>query len=237
MFPMTVVNRDKTLPRVAIAIVVINVLVFLWEMSIDAQGKGLLDAALKNYGLEVCQIGVQSFGTTVLDTFRSLFLHQSAGHLLGNMWFLFLFGGLVEKFIGSVKFVGLYIALGYLATITHVVFGNTICTTANTGVIIGASGAIAGVMGAFLFLYPSAKVRTLVGLIKPFTWSINIPAFMFLGYWLTMDILSQIGWLGVTTNVAHWAHIGGFLAGFAILFVVGFFKPVPKADPLEHLLD
>jgi len=237
MFPVTVVNRDKTLPRAAIAIIVINVLVFLWEMSIDAQGKGFLDAALKNYGLEVCQIGIQSFGTTVLDTFRSLFLHQSAGHLLGNMWFLFLFGGLVEKFIGSAKFVGLYVAFGYLATIAHVVFGNTVCSPDNTGVVIGASGAIAGVMGAFLFLYPAAKVRTLVGLIKPFVWSINIPAFMFLGYWLTMDVLSHIGWLGVPTNVAHWAHIGGFLSGFAILFVVGFFKPVPKPDPLEHLID
>ena len=237
MFPVTVVNRDKTLPRAAIAIIVVNVLVFLWEMSIDAQGEGFLSAALKNYGLEVCQIGVQSFGTTVLDTFRSLFLHDGVGHLLGNMWFLFLFGGLVEKFIGSAKFVGLYIVFGYLATIAHVVFGNTMCTVDNTGVVIGASGAIAGVMGAFLFLYPAAKVRTLVGLIKPFVWSINVPAFMFLGYWLMMDVLSHIGWLGVATNVAHWAHIGGFLAGFAILFVVGFFKPVPKADPLEHLID
>lgn len=237
MFPLTVVNRDKTLPRATITIIVINVLVFLWEMSVDAQGQGFLDAALKNYGLEVCLVGTQSFGTTFLDTFRSLFLHASAGHLLGNMWFLFLFGGLVEKFIGSAKFVGLYIVFGYLATIAHVVFGNTLCSVDNTGVVIGASGAIAGVMGGFLFLYPSAKVRTLVGLVKPFTWSINIPAFMFLGYWLTMDVLSHIGWLGVPTNVAHWAHIGGFLAGFATLFVVGFFKPVPKPDPLQHLME
>lgn len=126
---------------------------------------------------------------------------------------------------------------GYLATLAQVVFGNTICSADNTGVIIGASGAVAGVMGAFLFLYPGAKVRTLIGLIKPFVWSINIPAFMFLGYWLAMDLLSGIGWIGVKTNVAHWAHVGGFLAGFALLFVIGFFKPVPKADPLEHLIE
>ena len=237
MFPMTVVSRNKYLPKAVIGIIVINVLVFLWELSVNAKGDGFLQAALQNYGLEVCKIGEQSFGTTLLDTFRSLFLHDSAGHILGNMWFLFLFGGMVEKFLGSVKFVGLYILFGFLATFAHVVLGSTVCTITNTGVIIGASGAVAGVMGAFLFLYPSAKVRTLIGLIKPFVWSINIPAFMFLGYWVAIDLLGEIGWIGVETNVAHWAHIGGFLAGFAILFVIGLFKPVPKPDPLEHLVD
>ena len=237
MFPLQVVGRNKFVPKATYAIIAINVLVFLWELSVQGQGMEYLEAALQKYGLEVCMIGIQPLGTTFLDTLRSMFLHGSFGHILGNMWFLFIFGGLVEKFLGSVKFFGLYLGFGYLATIAHVVLGSTICTVDNTGVVIGASGAIAGVMGAFLFLYPKARVRTMIGLFRPFVMSRNIPAFFFLGYWLAMDLLQEIGWIGVETNVAHWAHIGGFIAGFVILFFVGFWKPVPKPDPLEHLVD
>ena len=237
MFPLTVVGRDKSLPKVTIAIIVINILVFLWELSVDAQGEGFLKAALQNYGLEVCKIGEQPLGATTLDTFRSMFLHSSLAHVLGNMWFLFLFGGFVERYLGSIKFVAAYLSIGALATIAHVVFGNIVCTVADTGVVIGASGAIAGVMGGFLFLRPNAKVKTMLGFFKPFVWSVNVPAFLFLGYWLLLDVLQEVGWIGVETDVAHWSHIGGFVAGFAMMFVVGFFKPVPKPDPLEHLAE
>jgi len=237
MFPLGVIGRNKFVPKATYAIIAINVLVFIWELSVQGQGMDYLQAALQKYGLEVCKIGVQPTNETILDTFRSMFLHGSVGHLLGNMWFLFIFGGMVEKYLGSVKFVGLYVVFGYLATVAHVLFGSTMCTPTNTGVVIGASGAIAGVMGGFLFLHPSAKVRTMVGFFRPFVWSLKVPAFLFLGYWLAMDVLQQVGWIGVETNVAHWAHIGGFLAGFAILFVAGFFKPVPKPDPLEHLAE
>ena len=105
MFPLTVVGRDKKLPKATIVLIIVNILVFLWELSVDAQGEGFLKAALQNYGLEVCKIGEQAFGITTLDAFRSMFLHASVAHVFGNMWFLFLFGGLVERFLGSIKFV------------------------------------------------------------------------------------------------------------------------------------
>jgi len=237
MFPLTVVGRNKYFPKATAVIIVVNLLVFLWELSVDARGDGFLQAALQNYGLEVCKIGEQSFGTTTLDTFRSLFLHGSLAHVLGNMWFLFLFGGLVERYLGAIRFVGAYLAFGVLATVAHILFGHTVCTVTHSGIVIGASGAIAGVMGGFLFLHPNARVRTMLGFFRPFVWSVNIPAFLFLGYWLLMDVLQEVGWIGVETHVAHWAHIGGFLAGFAIMFVAGFFKPVPKPDPLAHLAE
>ena len=237
MFPLTVVGRDKTLPKATIALIVVNILVFLWELSVDAQGDGFLKAALQNYGLEICKIGEQSFGTTTLDTFRSMFLHASIAHVLGNMWFLFLFGGFVERYLGSIKFVATYLTFGIGATIAHIVLGNTTCTITDTGVVIGASGAIAGVMGGFLVLRPNAKVKTMFGFFRPFVWSANIPAYMFLGYWLLMDVLQHVGWIGVETDVAHWAHIGGFVAGLAMIFCAGFFKPHPKPDPLEHLAE
>ena len=237
MFPLTVVGRDKKIPKAAVVIIAINLLVFLWELSVDAKGDGFLKAALQNYGLEVCKIGEQSIATTGLDAFRSMFLHASVAHLLGNMWFLFLFGGLVERYLGSIKFVLAYLGFGAVATLAHVAFGNTVCTVTDTGVVIGASGAIAGVMGGFLILRPNAKVKTMLGFFRPFVWSVNVPAFLFLGYWLLMDVLQQVGWIGVETDVAHWAHIGGFFAGLAFIFFAGFIKPLPKPDPLEHLAE
>ena len=237
MFPLTVIGRDKQIPKAAVVIIAINLLVFLWELSVDAQGEGFLKAALQNYGLEVCKIGEQSIATTGLDSFRSMFLHASVAHVLGNMWFLFLFGGLVERYLGSVKFVLAYLGFGALATLAHVAFGNTVCTVTDTGVVVGASGAIAGVMGGFLVLRPNAKVKTMLGFFRPFVWTIKAPAFLFLGYWLLMDVLQQVGWIGVETDVAHWAHIGGFLSGLLLIFFAGFIKPLPKPDPLEHLAE
>lgn len=237
MFPVTVVGRNKHFPKATAAIIAVNLLVFLWELSVNARGDGFLQTALQNYGLEVCRIGEQSFGATVLDAFRSLFLHGSLAHVLGNMWFLFLFGGLVEKYLGGIQFVSAYLAFGVLATAAHVILGQTVCSAADTGIVIGASGAVAGVMGGFLFLHPKAKVRTMLGFFRPFVWSVNLPAFLFLGYWLLMDVLQEVGWIGVETDVAHWAHIGGFLVGFALMFVIGFFKPLPKPDPLAHLAE
>jgi len=237
MFPLTVVGRDKTIPKATVIIIAINLLIFLWELSVDAKGDGYLKAALQNYGLEVCKIGEQPIATTGLDAFRSLFLHASAGHVLGNMWFLFLFGGLVERYLGSIKFALAYLGFGALATLAHVALGNTVCTVTDTGVVIGASGAIAGVMGGFLILRPNAKVKTMLGFFRPFVWSVNVPAFLFLGYWLLMDVMQQVGWIGVETDVAHWAHIGGFLAGLLVIFFAGFVKPLPKPDPLEHLAE
>jgi len=237
MFPLTVIGRDKSIPKAAVIIIAVNLLVFLWELSVDAKGDGFLKTALQNYGLEVCKIGEQSVAATGLDGFRSLFLHASAAHLLGNMWFLYLFGGMVERYLGSIKFVIAYLVFGAVATLAHVAFGNTVCTVTDTGVVIGASGAIAGVMGGFLVLRPNAKVKTMFGFFRPFVWSWNVPAFLFLGYWLLTDVLQQVGWIGVETDVAHWAHIGGFVAGLVFVFLAGFVKPPPKPDPLEHLAD
>ena len=237
MFPLTVIGRDKRIPKAAVIIIAINLLVFLWELSVDAKGDGFLKAALQNYGLEVCKIGEQSIAATSLDGFRSMFLHASVAHLLGNMWFLYLFGGMVERYLGSIKFVLAYLGFGAVATLAHIAFGNTECTVTDTGVVIGASGAIAGVMGGFLVLRPNAKVKTMFGFFRPFVWSWNVPAFLFLGYWLLTDVLQQVGWIGVETDVAHWAHIGGFIAGLVFVFLAGFVKPPPKPDPLEHLAE
>jgi len=237
MFPVQVVGREKSLAKAALVIIVINLLVFAWELSIDAQGDGYLQAALQTYGLEVCKVGQQPFTATALDAFRSLFLHVSIAQVLGNMWFLYLFGGALERYLGSLRFVLLYLGLGMVATAAHVLFGQVECSAADTGMVVGASGAVAGIMGGFLVLKPRAKVRTILGFFRPFVWTVKMPAVAFLGYWLLMDLLQHIGWIGVESDLAHWAHIGGFCAGALALFLAGFFIPVPPPDPLEHLAE
>ena len=237
MFPISVVGRDKPVPKATLAIIAVNLLVFLWELSVNAQGDGYLKAALQHYGLEVCKIGQQSLAATGLDAFRSLFLHASAAHVLGNMWFLFLFGGLVERYLGSLRYVLAFLGFGAAATLAHVLLSNTACTVSDSGLVVGASGAVAGIMGAFLVLKPNAKVRTMLGFFRPFVWTLKLPALVFLGYWLLVDVLQHVGWIGVETDVAHWAHIGGFLAGLLTIFLAGFVKPMPKPDPLEHLAE
>ena len=142
MFPVTVVGRDKTLPRATIAIIVLNILVFLWELSIDAQGEGFLRAALQNYGLEGLQNRDQSLGTTSLDAFRSLFLHAESRACLGNMWFLYLFA----DWLNATSAASIHRRLRFTRCLgdnrPRRLWQYGLHVT-DTGVVIGASGAVA----------------------------------------------------------------------------------------------
>jgi membrane associated rhomboid family serine protease len=152
-------------------------------------------------------------------------------HLFGNMMFLWVFGPRVEEFFGHKRFLAFYLIVGLLASVSHVLFGGIVChigMSFGTDIMIGASGAIAGIMGAFLFLYPGAKVRTII-IFRVF----SVPAFVYLIFWVGMDIFNVMK--PAITNVAHWAHIGGFFAGVALMFVVTMFVPAPAGNPLEHL--
>jgi membrane associated rhomboid family serine protease len=236
MLPLGVVGKHKYRPIAVYVLVAINILVFIWELSVQAQGGTAFAAMLRAYALDVCKVGVEPLPVLALDNFRSMFLHADMLHLFGNMLFLWVFGKKVEEYFGRVWFAIFYIAAGCAATLGHILFGGISCAlTGQTAFVIGASGAIAGVMGAFLFLYPAARVRTMVGLFKPFVWEAKLPAVVFLGYWFVLDFLQGVGWVS-SDGVAHWAHIGGFVAGVAIMFVATmFFKPAPKPDPFEYL--
>ncbi len=236
MLPLSVVGRSKYQPVLVYLLIAINILVFIWELSVQAKGGTAFTAFLRAYALDVCKVGVEPLPILALDNFRSMFLHADIMHLFGNMLFLWVFGKKVEEYFGRVWFAVFYIAAGSAATLGHVLFGGIACTlTGQTAFVIGASGAIAGVMGAFLFLYPGARVRTMVGLFKPFFWEMKLPAVIFLGYWFVLDFLQGVGWIS-SDGVAHWAHIGGFVAGVAIMFAATmFFKPAPQPDPFDYL--
>ncbi|MBB3204503.1 hypothetical protein FHS27_000267 [Rhodopirellula rubra] len=170
-------------------------------------------------GIEVVNVR-QELGPSPVPPWVTLitcmFLHGGWMHFIGNMWFLYIFGDNVEDRIGHVGFAALYLGTGILAGLSHYI------TQSSSPVpTIGASGAIAGVMGAYAFLYPHARVLTILPLIIIFT-TIVVPAPVFLGIWFAMQVFSGLGSLtnGAVDGVAWWAHAGGFAAGMLLAIAV-----------------
>jgi membrane associated rhomboid family serine protease len=148
--------------------------------------------------------------------FASMFLHGSWLHLIGNMWFLWLFGNNVEDSMGHLRFIVFYLLCGVAAALAQVA-----AAPSSIVPMVGASGAIGGVMGAYVLLYPHARVFTLVP-IGFFITSFALPAWVMLGYWMLLQIVGGFG--GGEGGVAFWAHVGGFLAGLILI------KPFSRAD-------
>ena len=238
MIPIGIVGKTKFKPYIVYALIFINVLVFVWELYVQSQGSTAFNKMLLAMALNVCSVGVEPLPVVALDSFRSMFLHGNELHLFGNMLFLYVFGSRVEEYFGRSRFLALYLVLGFIATAGHIFFSGALesCSPSKTSLVIGASGAIAGVMGAFLFLYPGARVRTLVGMFKPFFWEFKLPAVLFLGYWVVLDFMKGIGWIS-SIGVANWAHLAGFIGGVAASFVATLFIPAPKVDPFDYLDD
>jgi membrane associated rhomboid family serine protease len=237
MMPLGVAGRSSFRPYATFTLIVLNVLVFIITLSITLRGEAHLLAFAKRYALDVCLVGIEPIGTSFLKGIGSMFIHGGLAHLLGNMTILWIFAPRVEGYLGHKRFVLVYMTLGFVSFIAHILLGGTTCIIGSeiTGLVVGASGAIAGVMGAFLFLFPSARVRTAIvvfGWLPIKVFFIN--AWLYLGYWFVLDLMKGIGWIS-SAGVAHWAHIGGFVGGMVILFVATLYKPAPKSDPFAYL--
>jgi membrane associated rhomboid family serine protease len=151
-------------------------------------------------------------GRQISHLFTSMFLHGSWMHLLGNMWFLWIFGNNIEDSMGRLRFVVFYLACGLAAA-----FGQVLTSPNSIIPMVGASGAISGVMGAYLILFPNVRVYCLVPIFV-FITSIALPAWVMLGYWFLLQILSGAVASGDDMGgVAFWAHVGGFVAGIALI--------------------
>jgi membrane associated rhomboid family serine protease len=198
-------------------IIIVNVLVFLFELSLPPKAGRTF---VYSFGLipSHTQLVFAGHGVTIAQAFlpfvTSVFLHGGWMHLLGNMLFLWVFGGSVEETLGHVQYFIFYFICGIGSALVHTAFnwGSTVPT-------IGASGAISGVMGAFIVLYPRARVTTLIPALLLF-FTVRIPAVLMLGYWFFIQFFSGVASLGVGDQggVAWWAHVGGFILG-AILIV------------------
>ncbi len=158
----------------------------------------------------VCIIGSQPDWYTLLS---SMFLHGGWFHLIGNMWFLAVFGDNIEDSMGKVRFVLFYLLSGIAASAAQI-----IANPSSPIPMVGASGAISGVMGAYAILYPKAPVHMLVFL-GFFVTRVIVPAYVLLGYWFLIQLLGALPSLqGETGGVAFWAHLGGFIAGIVLIF-------------------
>ena len=227
MLPLRDSVRPRSFPIANYTLIGLNVLVFLFEFSM---ARGEFRSFLTAFGLVPARLSLTQ-PLTYLTLFTSIFLHGSWFHLISNMWTLFIFGDNVEDRMGTGRYLLFYVVAGLLAGLSHAYFmsGSRLPT-------VGASGAIAGVLGAYLVLFPGGRVLTLIPLFF-LPWFVEIPAFIYLGVWFFSQLssgLMSLGNLGAGSNfsgIAWWAHIGGFVAG--VLFVRAFIRRRRRSSPLD----
>jgi membrane associated rhomboid family serine protease len=211
MIPLKDINPSRTTPFVNITLIIINVMVFFYQSTLPP-------AAFKAFVWANATIPARipallaGHGTpqhALEPLFTSMFLHGGLMHLLGNMLFLYIFGDNIEDYFGHIGYVLFYMVCGIGSGLVHVLFNWNSAVPA-----IGASGAISGVMGAYILLFPRARILTFF-----FIFLIPVPAYFILGYWFVFQFLEAVGGGGTSGGVAVWAHVGGFLIGMLITAV------------------
>lgn len=205
MFPLYDENRTKTRPYITWILIIINVLVFLWQWS-----RGLSDSDFINYGAIPLLI---LRGKELSTLLTSMFMHGGIAHIFGNMLYLFIFGDNIEDRFGHIKYLIIYLVFGVIAGLTHSWFSVQAGGYDAIIPVVGASGAISGVLGAYVVLYPRARIATIIFL-GYFGRIIKIPSIFMLGFWFIMQFLYSF--IDPYSNVAYWAHIGGFITGFIV---------------------
>ncbi|KPJ86276.1 MAG: hypothetical protein AMS17_13165 [Spirochaetes bacterium DG_61] len=206
-FPLKDENPTKTFPYLTIIFIAANCLVYLVQL-LAGQNRILIVAKYGVIPFEITRgvdINPKVAFSPYVTLVTSLFLHGSFFHLLGNMWFLWIFGNNIEDVVGHFKFIIFYLLGGIAASLLQIAV-----SASSTVPIIGASGAVSAILGAYILLFPRARVRTLA-FIFIFITVISVPAGVFIGIWFFIQLLSSIG--GRASNVAWYAHIGGFLFG------------------------
>lgn len=219
-FPYRDDNPTNTTPYVTIGLIALNVLIYL---IVTVGGTGAYRYAVLNYGLIPAELVhfhnylPSTAVPPVANLITALFVHGGFMHVAGNMWFLWIFGDNVEDRMGHVRYLVFYILAGITASLLHVAL-----FSGSTAPVIGASGAISGVLGAYAVLYPHARIRTFVFIIIYLDF-IKIPAVIFIGIWIIFQVVSGLFSLGQGggAGVAWFAHVGGFLFGlYALRFFV-----------------
>jgi membrane associated rhomboid family serine protease len=215
MIPLKDLTPHRSKPWMTFALIFVNCVIFLYENSLMLQSPYAFKLFIQHYAMIPArlQLALASSRVSLTDAlspmFTSMFLHGGWLHLIGNMWFLWIFGDVVEDRMGRLRYLGFYLICGLGAAITQTIvnWGSTVPT-------LGASGAIAGVMGAYIVWFPRSQVLTLVPLLF-FWFTIRLPAVLMVGYWFVIQFLSGLASLAMpeTGGVAFWAHVGGFLLG------------------------
>ena len=217
MIPLRDDRRSGDFPTITVLLIAANAIVFFYQVFF---GRISYEAYINAYGLVPSRLtavwrGVPSHTAipAIFTVFTAMFMHGGFLHILGNMWFLWIFGDNVEGALGKFRFLLFYLVTGFISFLTHVAMNSV-----SSVPLVGASGAIAGVLGAYFLLFPRNRILTLIPIFF-FVTTVRIPAAFYLGLWLLMQFLYSMAAGG---PVAWWAHIGGFISG---LILVRFFLP------------
>lgn len=207
-FPYKDDNPRILVPVVNNGIIALNILVYLYQMILTSSGGDADVRFIYMFGLVPAQFHI-------ISLFTSMFLHGGLAHILGNMWFLWIFGDNIESALGHFRYAVFYILCGLAAGLAQVIIN-----TDSLIPMVGASGAIAGVLGAYLMRYPHAQVHVFVFIFFFFT-TIKVPAIIVLGIWFLLQLTNGLGTLSLDSagGVAWFAHIGGFIAGVGFNYI------------------
>ena len=222
MIPLKDLTPRRSFPIITLLLILINIAVFIYQITLPAHAA---QTFVNTYAVIPARIQSALAGhhyslvTALLPLFTCMFLHGGWLHIIGNMWFLWIFGANVEDRMGPVAYLLFYLVCGIGSSIAQTLFswGSHIPS-------LGASGAIAGVLGAYIVFFPGSQISALVTLL--IIWfRARVPAMVFIGLWFVMQFVSGIGSLGTTGaaasgGVAWWAHVGGFLLGMLIAFIM-----------------
>ena len=236
MLPLKDDIPSRTVPFVTVGLVALNILVFLYQLSLELGGepaaRDATQAFVFEFGLIPCRLtgvrphvggcpGLGDFPSPVVTIFTSMFIHGGLFHIFGNMLYLWIFGDNVEDTLGHGRFLGFYLASGVAAALAQTLTGPS-----SNVPMIGASGAVSGVLAAYLFLFPHASILTLL-IFGFFIRIVRVPALIVLGFWIVVQFLNGIVTFGRSAasgesqgGVAFFAHIGGFLAGIVLLYAL-----------------
>ncbi len=223
LFPIKDYNPTKKTAYITIILIIINIVVFLYQgffsekpLDIHIAESAMVPYEITHFKNVNILLGIDRLGRMVAlkrdipplaTVLTSIFMHGSLWHLLGNMLFLWIFGNNIEDYLGKFKFIIFYFLAGFGASFIHILFHFN-----STVPVIGASGAVSSVMGAYLILYPHAKVRTLVFILIFITF-VDLPAFVFLIVWF----IFQFFYAGAGSGIAWMAHVGGFIIGILLI--------------------
>lgn len=198
MIPLRDNTASRTFPIVTVMLILLNFYIFYQEILLGSSLEGFISL----YGMIPADF-------RPFNLFSSMFLHGGWMHVIGNMWVLWLFGDNVEDHMGHFKFLIFYLLMGCIAGTTHY-----LVNPASTAPVVGASGAVAGIMGAYFLMFRQARVFTYI----PPIFLVTIPAWVYLGFWALSQVYGGAGSLAGanSSNIAFWAHIGGFAAGMIL---------------------
>jgi len=214
LIPIRDTIPSRTLPVVTVTLIIVNVLAFFHEFSLGGELGSFMSSFAVVPAKSIHLISEGAVVSGLWPFFTAMFLHGGWWHLIGNMLYLWIFGDNVEDTVGHAGFLFFYMLCGLGSNFAH-----ALSDTASTIPSLGASGAIAGVLGAYIILFPRSKIVTLVPIFF-FIHFIEVPAFLFLGIWFLLQLMSGLASLGVQTTsggIAWWAHIGGFAIGAVLL--------------------